>query len=349
MASLNRDVAAYEKWLRKHCDVVQAGLDAKGERMRESAFVFLRATYFRWARTIESVCPELADAPRVTCVGDIHLENFGTWRDADSRLVWGVNDFDEAAVMPYAYDLVRLAVSARLAPRLTVGPERAAAAILAGYRKGLAKPRSVLLDEVAQWLRPFVDGDQKANRKFWREVDGDPEARPPPDARRALQKSLPAGAEIVRFSSRQKGGGGLGRPRYLVMANWNSGRVVREAKALVPSAWDWAHGKKHRRSRLLELAYGGHRSPDPQLHTAAGYIIRRIAPDSRKVEIKEVERQGLSPRLLVAMGADLGAIHAADPRAWRIAEDLEQREPKWLQRAAHAAQEMTNVDFASWS
>ena len=56
----------------------------------------------------------------VLAVGDIHLENFGTWRDADGRLVWGVNDFDEAAEMPYVLDLIRLATSAlvaRTAPR----------------------------------------------------------------------------------------------------------------------------------------------------------------------------------------------------------------------------------------
>ncbi len=64
------------------------------------------------------------DAPQVLAVGDMHLENFGTWRDADGRLVWGVNDFDEAAVMPYPLDLVRLAASIRLAPKLRVAIRR---------------------------------------------------------------------------------------------------------------------------------------------------------------------------------------------------------------------------------
>jgi hypothetical protein len=45
-------------------------------------------------------------------VGDLHLENFGIWRDAEGRLVWGVNDFDEAHPMAFTNDLVRLAVSA---------------------------------------------------------------------------------------------------------------------------------------------------------------------------------------------------------------------------------------------
>ena len=45
-------------------------------------------------------------------VGDLHVENFGTWRDADGRLCWGINDFDEADRLPYTNDLVRLAASA---------------------------------------------------------------------------------------------------------------------------------------------------------------------------------------------------------------------------------------------
>ena len=40
------------------------------------------------------------DAPKVLAVGDIHIENYGSWRDAEGRVVWGVNDFDEAAKCP---------------------------------------------------------------------------------------------------------------------------------------------------------------------------------------------------------------------------------------------------------
>lgn len=88
MTSIERDVATYEKWLGEQCDVVDTDLEAKHRRMRKSGFDFLRATYFRWARTIEAVCPALAEAPQVLCIGDIHVENYGTWRDADARLVW---------------------------------------------------------------------------------------------------------------------------------------------------------------------------------------------------------------------------------------------------------------------
>ncbi len=117
-------------------DVVEADLAEKHKKMKEGAFVFLRATYWRWAETILDICPDLATGPQVLGVGDIHLENYGTWRDADGRLVWGVNDFDEAAEMPYALDLARLATSAILAGGPSANADDIASAIVKGYSRG---------------------------------------------------------------------------------------------------------------------------------------------------------------------------------------------------------------------
>jgi len=162
---------AYEAWLAKQCDVVVDDLAHKHDRMRKNAFAFLRATYFRWAKRIGSVCPELPAAPKVLCVGDLHVENFGTWRDIEGRWIWGVNNFDEAAEMPYALDLVRLATSMRLAPDRMLTGQEIAELILDGYRKGLKRPRATLLDERQQWMRPYVACTDKERAKFWDGVD----------------------------------------------------------------------------------------------------------------------------------------------------------------------------------
>ena len=111
------DNAAYETWLSDWCDVVQTDLDYKHDRMKQSPFVFLRATFFRWAKVIPISLNELAAAPTALSVGDAHVENFGTWIDAAGNEIWGVNDFDDAANIPYPFDLVRLATSAMLARR----------------------------------------------------------------------------------------------------------------------------------------------------------------------------------------------------------------------------------------
>lgn len=71
-------------------------------------------------------------------MGDLHVENFGTWRDSEGRLIWGVNDFDEANPLPYTNDLVRLAASAEIADAtqdLSIKPKDACDAILTGYMK----------------------------------------------------------------------------------------------------------------------------------------------------------------------------------------------------------------------
>jgi uncharacterized protein (DUF2252 family) len=79
---------AFETWLRERCAangcaVVEADLVQKHKRMRKNPFVFLRATFFRWAGDIEALCPDLADGPAVLSIGDAHVENFGTWRDEE--------------------------------------------------------------------------------------------------------------------------------------------------------------------------------------------------------------------------------------------------------------------------
>ncbi|MEH0844665.1 DUF2252 domain-containing protein [Micromonospora sp. CPCC 205711] len=51
---------------------------------------------------------------RVWIHGDLHAENFGTYMNASGQLVFNVNDFDEAYVGPFSWDLKRLAASVAL-------------------------------------------------------------------------------------------------------------------------------------------------------------------------------------------------------------------------------------------
>jgi uncharacterized protein (DUF2252 family) len=61
---------------------------------------FLRGTFYRWTQLFPEVCPDLGKAPPVLSVGDLHIASFGTWRDGFGRLIWGVDDFDEAYPLP---------------------------------------------------------------------------------------------------------------------------------------------------------------------------------------------------------------------------------------------------------
>ncbi|WP_457103559.1 DUF2252 family protein [Mesorhizobium sp. URHB0026] len=341
--------SAYETWLRTQCDVIEADLEYKRERMRKDPFTFLRATFFRWAGEIERICPELAKAPSVLSVGDIHTENFGTWRDADARLVWGVNDFDEAAIIPYPFDLVRLATSVQLAPGIELNGHDTSDAIMAGYRNGLRGPRPTLVDENAVWMRRFVVCTDSDCAKFWEEIQSYPIAEPPAEARRALQSSVPPTAVVQRFASRRKGGGGLGRARFVAVSNWQGGQVVREAKAAVPSAWYWAHGVTADTSAAHDLSCGEFSSADPCLRIGEKFIVRRIAVDSRKLDLGDNAGAKLDLMAIEAMGFELGSIHAAgEAQRNAVRANLDSLSDGRLRDAVKAARDSVEVDYAAW-
>ncbi|OLB27106.1 MAG: hypothetical protein DMG41_13650 [Acidobacteria bacterium] len=154
--------ADFERWLAKRLPIVRQDIALKHQHMADAAFPFFRATFYRWLQLWPEVCPELAKAPPVLAVGDLHIENFGTWRDEEGRLIWGVNDLDEAWPAVYTLDLARLATSAYLAissEHLSLTRREAAEAIEEGYRDALAAGgKAFVLAEHHQWLRVLALG-----------------------------------------------------------------------------------------------------------------------------------------------------------------------------------------------
>jgi uncharacterized protein (DUF2252 family) len=49
---------------------------------------------------VAPVCADIARVTTVLAVGDLHADNFGTWRDREGRLIWGINDFYDAYLLP---------------------------------------------------------------------------------------------------------------------------------------------------------------------------------------------------------------------------------------------------------
>ncbi|MFI6843384.1 DUF2252 domain-containing protein [Kitasatospora sp. NBC_00085] len=98
-----------------------AAFRVKFRKMAASAFAFYRGTAGLYYA-------DLADGPfagygaafldertsRVWIHGDLHAENFGTYLNAEGRLVFNVNDFDEAYVGAFTWDVQRLAASLAL-------------------------------------------------------------------------------------------------------------------------------------------------------------------------------------------------------------------------------------------
>ncbi|MCC8404056.1 DUF2252 domain-containing protein [Paraburkholderia sp. MMS20-SJTN17] len=85
-------------------------LAMKYKAMRGSPFVFLRGTCHLFYERLPRA-KVLDDAPQVWICGDMHLENFGSYK-GDNRLVYfDNNDFDEACLAPAPFELVRLLTS----------------------------------------------------------------------------------------------------------------------------------------------------------------------------------------------------------------------------------------------
>jgi uncharacterized protein (DUF2252 family) len=125
-----------------------ARLDLKFRGMRSRPFTFFRATAHLFYQFDDLLGP-VAGAPAVWSAGDVHLENFGCFK-ADNRLAYfDLNDFDEAALGPLTWDLVRLLASAMLGaggPASTRSDRKdIAREILARYTETLAGGK-------ARWL-----------------------------------------------------------------------------------------------------------------------------------------------------------------------------------------------------
>ncbi|MDQ0563239.1 hypothetical protein QO004_005048 [Rhizobium mesoamericanum] len=347
--SVVRDIERFETWLRSQCTVDEEGLRKKHRRMARNAFRFFRATCFRFARKAQDRFEDLSRAPRVLSVGDAHIENWGTWRDGEGRLVWGVNDFDEAAALPYTYDLLQLATSARLAQGIPGSNSERAEAILEGYRRGLRAPTACFVDDETPWLQILTTRPAGSPGAFKAELARLTPAAPPPKVEQLLRERLPEKATDIKFGTWQRGGGALGRPRYVAVAKWLGGLAVREAKALVPSAWYWASGAPSQSPDFMRLATGPYRSFDPFLTVHSGYVVRRIAADSAKIDLAADYTRAYGPGLLAAMGADIAAIHAARGEdVPHILDDLACRKTGWLRIAARKAEDHVREDYEQW-
>src|SRR5215472_13775028 len=193
---IKQSTAAYEIWLGKKIPLLADDLKLKHQRMAEGVFPFLRATFYRWAQLWPEVCPDLVKIPVVLGVGDLHVENFGTWRDSEGRLVWGVNDFDEVCEIPYAVDLVRLAVSESLATAEGTGvcePEDACTALLEGYTQGIqGGGRAFVLEEQHHLLRDLALNELRDPVRFWDKINRwSAAAKVPPEVKTILTRALP--------------------------------------------------------------------------------------------------------------------------------------------------------------
>jgi hypothetical protein len=260
-----------------------------------------------------------------------------------------VNDFDEAEVLPYTNDLVRLCTSVVLATHAS--PARACVRVLKGYERSLRAGGApfILGGADHEWLANLAQVRAEDATALWVRLQAYARVTPTPGVRSLLIRELPKRAENLHFVHRPAGLGSLGRQRIAVVAMWGGGLVAREAKTLTVSAVHWQAKRSQHAIRYGEILVRAVRADDPWLKVRKGWVVRRLAPDSRKIEIEELRRSSDLNQFVEAMGFELGNIHLATPRErGAILRDLKARKPRWLQAATARMVEATVRDWKDW-
>ena len=353
---VERATASYERWMRECTTVVSSDLALKHAQMRESTFLFLRGTFYRWAQMWPAICADLCRAPKVIAVGDLHVNSFGTWRDAEGRLCWGVDDFDEAYPLAYTNDLVRLAASLKIvidADSLSIQFKDGCDAILDGYRQSLrAGGNPIVLAEREQKLGRLGVDSFKPETGFWEKLNQLPAIRRPLErsARRALEKTLPDPQMDYKVVRRQAGLGSVGQQRFVAIGTWEGGFVAREAKATLPSACSWLQDDFGSRQSFYEQAItSAVRSRDPFQVIDGSWLIRRLSPDSNPIDIQALPKHRDEQLLLYSMGAEAANVHLGSRRqVSRIQQDLRARKSNWLRTAAKEMARMVEKDWKDY-
>jgi uncharacterized protein (DUF2252 family) len=216
----------------------------KYHKMQENPFVFFRGAchlfYEDWQRD-----SELNNTPLSWLCGDLHLQNFGSYK-GDNRVVYfDLNDFDEAILAPCSLDIVRLLTSVFLAfPHYVEEKEntnKLATMFLDSYRKELIEAKARWFDQrtaIGLVKELLEEGEERKRKKFLddrTEIEDDrrkiiikeDKTRPiGSETRNAIEIALkefarstenPDFFQVLDITERIAGTGSLGLKRYLVL------------------------------------------------------------------------------------------------------------------------------------
>lgn len=352
MSDIQAVTADYESWLAARTPVIAADLQLKHTEMAQSPMRFLRGTYYYWLDRMAGLLPDLLQRRVVPLVGDLHVENFGTWLDRRGVRRWGVNDFDELAWGAYPIDLVRLTTSAALTPGITLSHKALCAIVLDQWH--LAKPtRAVDVDsDTAAHLRKLIP-PARSPKKFWGGLDSAPAVttdQVPAVVRAATIHSV-ATPWQPSWHHRVAGTGSLGHERVVAVGADDAGAMhAREAKLLGPPTTGWLAGHEHR-PIVDDLLYG-------RVHTAIygtypsrrveGWQIRRLAQDTVRIELAGLRPRDIE-RVVRSMAQSVVDVHGTDLTALRSARaDSDRLGRNWLRDAVETMLEDTRRAYADW-
>jgi uncharacterized protein (DUF2252 family) len=126
-------------------DIIQL----KYKAMTESTFRFYRGTCHLFYEDLSNATP-LPLSPLTWICGDLHLENYGSFKGDNKMVYFDLNDFDEGLLAPAVYELARMVTSIFIAfdtLELDLGEAlKLAGLYLKTYAATLAKTKAISID-----------------------------------------------------------------------------------------------------------------------------------------------------------------------------------------------------------
>jgi Uncharacterized protein conserved in bacteria (DUF2252) len=312
----------YEHWLGLQIPIDEAELGLKHHELAQDEYRFLRGTYYLWLVRAAAEVPDAFARTSVPLVGDLHVENYGTWRDHDQIRRWGVNDLDELARGSWLLDLVRLAVSAVLAPHVVLDDHEVCDTVLASWYA--ASPGAAVDLREAPHLAPLVPAFADSAAFYARLADGSPVDDVPAEVAAAAERVAEPGW-TPSWHVHEAGTGSLGHRRRVGVGqatdrSWHA----REVKQLGPPSCVWAATRVSAVAvpRVEEAAYDAVatavRGPAGATRVE-GWQVRDLAPDVVRVRPDGLHHHE-ARRLLEAMAQGAADVHGADSSALRRAQ-----------------------------
>lgn len=219
-------------------------LKRKYRAMRADPFAFLRGTAHLFYDGLPRH-PLLRGAPAAWSCGDLHLEGVGTYKGDNRQVYFDLNDFDEAALAPCTWDVLRFAVSILVGAKSLglKGPARLELArrFVDAYGDALAggKARWVERETATGMIQELIDTVRRRTRRdFLNErtvrrdrkrklvIDGSRAVRAPGRQRKRITRFMKDFAKRqqdrkffrpIAVARRIAGLGSLGVERYVVL------------------------------------------------------------------------------------------------------------------------------------
>lgn len=327
-----------------HADRDPVRLQMKLRLMRRDPFSFFRGTsivfWSDWPAK-----HALNSAPAAWSTGDLHAENFGSFRGNNRLTYFDLNDFDEAVLAPCTFDLVRLWTSLHVATRaleLSVTDADMGRALLNGYREALrfGKPlwieratavgavRSLLTQVRERSPDALIRARCKMGATRRIRLDGIHAYAAPRAEQRQVSDlllrwfsdaGLHGNVRILDVARRIAGNGSLGVERYIILAR---GVMAADAYTLLDLKRE-SVATALRATRMKQPAWKSEaqrvvtvqtmmQAVSPALFTEGrvrgrSYVLRELMPSQDRVRLQSLRRD---PRKLLLLVHNFGQVLA---------------------------------------